>query len=214
MFKRTMVSWVLVLVSLSLAAAEFATPTERVKDTVERVIFILKDNTMEREVRWARISAVIKNSFDFRSMSQSVLATNWKKASPEEQERFTEFFTQYIEETYRDKIEAYTDEEVIFRNETIRGNRATVETVIVTSSTEIPVDFKLRNDEGEWLAYDVVIEGISLVSNYRNTFSAIVKNEGMDGLLSDIQRRINKYKEEKEAQDTMGSPETEGVTEG
>ena len=214
MFKRTMVSWVLVLVSLSLAAAEFATPTERVKDTVERVIFILKDNTMEREVRWARISAVIKNSFDFRSMSQSVLATNWKKASPEEQERFTEFFTQYIEETYRDKIEAYTDEEVIFRNETIRGNRATVETVIVTSSTEIPVDFKLRNDEGEWLAYDVVIEGISLVSNYRNTFSAIVKNEGMDGLLSDIQRRINKYKEEKEAQEAMGSPETEGVTEG
>ena len=201
MHKRILCSGFLFLFSCTLLAADMATPTEVVRETVERVIFILKDKSLDREVRWERISAVIKNSFDFRSMSQSVLATNWKKASPEEQERFTEFFTQYIEETYRAKIEAYTDEKVLFNQETIRGNRATVDTVIVTSSTEIPVEFKLRNDEGQWLAYDVVIEGISLVSNYRNTFSAIVKNEGMDGLMSDIQRRINKYKEDKAAQE-------------
>lgn len=202
MYKRIYCFCILIFFSIAALAADYSTPTGRVKDTVESVISILKDKTMERDARWEKISAVIKNSFDFRSMSQSVLATNWKKATPEEQERFTEFFTQYIEETYRAKIEAYTDEKVLYKEETIRGNRATVETLIVTSSTEIPVDFRLRYDDvdSEWYAYDVVIEGISLVSNYRNTFAAIVKNEGMDGLLSDIQRRINKYKEEQAAQ--------------
>ena len=64
----------------------------------------------------------------------------------------------------------------------------------MTGSTSIPVEFKLRQDEGQWYAYDVIIEGVSLVSNYRNTFAAIVKNEGMGGLLSNIQKRIDKYK--------------------
>ena len=115
---------------------------------------------------------------------------------PDEQERFTEFFTEYIEGTYRAKIEAYKDEKVVYKSQTIRGNRAMVETDITTSSTSIPVDFKLRQDDGQWFAYDVIIEGVSLVSSYRSTFAAIVKNEGMDGLLNNIQKRIDKYKAE------------------
>ena len=81
-----------------------------------------------------------------------------------------------------------------YTGETIRGKRAVVETLIITDSTEIPVNYKLKNNDGNWFAYDVVIEGVSLVSNYRSTFAAIVKNDGMDGLLLDIQGRINKYK--------------------
>jgi phospholipid transport system substrate-binding protein len=127
-------------------------------------------------------------------MSQSVLATNWKSATPEEREKFIEFFSQYLEETYRTKIEAYSNQEVFYLKETINGKRSVVETVIKTEGTEIPVNYKLKNNDGEWVTYDVVIEGISLVNNYRSTFAAIVKNDGMDGLLNDIQYRINKYK--------------------
>ena len=191
----------LLIISFTTVAADFTTPTGRVKDSIGRVISILQDKSMDREARWQKIAAIIDEGFDFRSMSQSVLATHWKKATPEERKRFTEFFSQYIEEIYRSKIEAYTDEKILYKKETIRGKRAVVETVIVTSSIEIPVNYKLKNNDGEWYAYDVVIEGISLVSNYRTTFAAIVKNEGMEGLMNDIQRRIDKYKAAQAEQD-------------
>lgn len=204
---RPLVLILVLSLSGSLLAADFSTPMGRVKDSVGKVISILKDKSNDRESRWEKIAAVIEDGFDFRSMSQSVLATNWKKATPEEQARFTEFFSQYIEETYRSRIEAYTDQEIIYKDEVIRGKKAIVETIIKTESTEIPVNYKLKNNDGEWYAYDVVVEGVSLVNNYRNTFAVIVKNEGMDGLLSDIQRRIDRYKAAQEEADEEGAEE-------
>jgi len=177
-----------------ITAGDFTNPTARVKDSVEKVILILKDDSLAREIRWKKIGVVIDKSFDFRSMSQSILATNWKTATPAEREKFIEFFSQYIEETYRAKIESYTNQKIEYIGETVNGKRAVVETLIITDSAEIPVNYKLKNNDGTWFAYDVVIEGISLVSNYRSTFSAIVKNDGMDGLLNDIQSRIDRYK--------------------
>ncbi len=194
MIKKYALYLFLVISPVNVIADEFTTPTARVKDSVDKVISVLKDKSLGREERWAKIGVVINDSFDFRSMSQSVLATNWKKATPEERQQFVIFFSQYLEDTYRTKIEAYTDQKVEYAGETIRGRRAVVETIIVTESTNIPVNYKLKNNDGNWFAYDVVIEGVSLVSNYRSTFAAIVKNDGMDGLLSDIQTRINKYK--------------------
>jgi len=178
----------------AITAGDFTNPTARVKDSVEKVILILKDDSLVREIRWKKIGVVIDKSFDFRSMSQSILATNWKTATPAEREKFIEFFSQYIEETYRAKIESYTNQKIEYIGETVNGKRAVVETLIITDSAEIPVNYKLKNNDGTWFAYDVVIEGISLVSNYRSTFSAIVKNDGMDGLLNDIQSRIDRYK--------------------
>ena len=179
-----------------LAAADYSTPMGRVKDTTNGVISILKDDKLDREVRWEKITALIYAGFDFRSMSESVLSTQWKRATEDERKRFTDFFSQYIEETYRTKIEAYTNQKIIYKDEVIRGTRAVVETVIVTDSVEIPINYKLKNNDGEWFAYDVVVEGVSLIANYRSTFATIVKNEGMDGLMSDIQRRIDKFKQE------------------
>jgi len=192
--RRILWIWFPLIISGSLLAAEFLTPTEQVKQSVDKVLTILRDESLNREQSWERISAVIGERFDYRSMSQSVLATNWKSATPEEREKFIEFFSQYLEETYRTKIEAYSNQEVFYLKETINGKRAVVETVIKTEGTEIPVNYKLKNNDGEWVTYDVVIEGVSLVNNYRSTFAAIVKNDGMDGLLNDIQYRINKYK--------------------
>ncbi len=193
--RRILWIWFPLIISGSLLAADFLTPTEQVKQSVDKVLTILRDESLNREQSWERISAVIGERFDYRSMSQSVLATNWKSATPEEREKFIEFFSQYLEETYRTKIEAYSNQEVFYLKETINGKRAVVETVIKTEATEIPVNYKLKNNDGEWVTYDVVIEGVSLVNNYRSTFAAIVKNDGMDGLLNDIQYRINKYKQ-------------------
>ena len=202
---RPLIISLCLIIPFSFAATDYSTPKARVKEAADKVVAILKEKSNDREARWQKIAAVIRDNFDFRSMSQSVLATHWKSATEEEQERFTEFFSQYIEETYRSKIEAYTDQEIIYKNETIHGDRAVVETVIMAGATGIPVNYKLRNNDGEWFAYDVVIEGVSLVSNYRSTFAAIVKNEGMDGLMEDIQRRIKKYKDEQARESAAGS---------
>lgn len=180
---------------IGAAAWAAANPTERVRATVDEIIAILKDPAWTRQERWARIGDIIDARFDFRSMSQSVLATNWRASSKEEKRQFVEFFSQYLEDTYREKIEAYTNQRVEYRKETVKDDRAVVDTVIVTDTTEIPVTYRLKNNDGEWFAYDVVIEGVSLVNNYRNTFDAIVRSEGMDGLLKDLEGKIADYKE-------------------
>ncbi len=191
----------LVVISADLQAVS-KSPMEHVRESTEKVITILQDASLDREAKWRRIGVIINARFDFRSMSQSVLATNWQEATPEERARFVEYFSQYIEATYREKIEAYTDQKVLYLRETINGKRAEVDTVIVSNSTEIPVSYRMKNNDGDWYAYDVIIEGVSLVNNYRSTFTAIVKNEGMDGLLNDIQRRIERHRQE------GGSPST------
>lgn len=201
MIVRPLIFILVLMTSSNLVAADFTTPMGRVKDSVGRVISVLKDKSLAREDSWQKIASIIDDGFDFRSMSQSVLATNWKKAAPEERARFTEFFSQYIEETYRSRIEAYTDEEILYVDEVIRGKRAVVETIIKSATVEIPINYKLKENDGEWFAYDVIVEGVSLVNNYRNIFAVIVKNEGMDGLLSDIQRRIDRFKAAQEEED-------------
>ena len=87
----------LFLLSLTVLSADMSTPSGRVQDSINKVINILKDGSLDREARWKKIGLIINDRFDFRSMSQSVLATNWKKASPEERKNFVEFFSQYIE---------------------------------------------------------------------------------------------------------------------
>ena len=182
--------------ALAGVAAAGMTPTERVREAIDQIIVILKDGTLDRDAQWAQIGTIIDGRFDFRSMSQSVLATNWRKATPDEKRRFVEFFSQYLEDTYRSKIQNYTSQRVEYLKETVTGDRAEVETAIVTESNRIPVSYRLKNNDGEWFAYDAVIERITLVNNSRSTFEAIVKSAGMDGLLTDLQGRIEAYKAE------------------
>ncbi len=185
----------LLCVCAGAAAVDFSTPRARVQDSVGRVLEILRDPGLDREARWQRIAVVIEDGFDFRSMSQSVLATEWKKATPEERDMFTRYFSQYIEQVYREKIEAYAGEEIAYGKETLAGDMASVDMAIMTATASIPITFKLRSNNGNWTAYDVVIEGVSLVANYRATFSAIARNEGMDGIMADIQQRVARYRE-------------------
>ena len=155
---------------------------------------ILRDDKLDWHSKQLSIESIIDRRFDFQTMSQSVLATNWKKATPEERKRFVEFFSQYLQHTYTEKMRLYSDQYVKYGAETLRSSRATVDTFIVTESADIPVTYKLRLDDGKWFAYDVVIEDVSLISNYRNTYSAIVKSEGIGGLLDNLETSIRQYR--------------------
>jgi len=175
-----------------------ATPTEQVRTEVDHIIDLLKDKKIDTANRNKQITDLIRSRFDFQTMSQWILGINWRKATPEQRERFLDLFTQLLEATYQGRIEAYieeyTDEHVKYVGEQIRQGKALVETLVVTKSQEIPVNYKLLQENGEWRVYDVVIERVSLVSNYRNTYDEIVRKEGFEGLFSRMENKIGELK--------------------
>jgi phospholipid transport system substrate-binding protein len=164
--------------------------TESVRTSVDAIIGILKDASMDKPAKRDKIRGVIAERFDFRVMSQSTLATNWKKASQEEQQQFVTLFAELIQNTYIGRVEAYTNETVKYPGEKISNNRAVVDTLIVTANAEIPVTYKLYLKDERWLVYDVNIEGVSLISNYRNSYQEIVKKEGFSGLLVKMEEKV------------------------
>jgi phospholipid transport system substrate-binding protein len=178
------------LVTLASAAFSSNNATESVRMSVEAIIGILKDTELDKPAKREKIRLVIAERFDFRAMSQRTLATNWKKASKEEQQQFVGLFAELIQNTYIGRVEAYTNEEVKYPGEKITNDRAVVDTLIVTSSAEIPVTYKLYLKDDRWLVYDVNIEGVSLISNYRNSYQEIVKREGFSGLLAKMEEKV------------------------
>jgi phospholipid transport system substrate-binding protein len=169
-------------------------PTDDVRTSVEAVIALLKDDQLDRDTRRDRMREVIDKRFDFRAMSQRTLATNWKKATDAEQQRFTELFSELIQNSYVSKIESYTNETVEYPGEKLKGRKAVVDTLIITSSAEIPVNYRVYLKDGSWLVYDVIIEGVSLISNYRSSYQEIVKRDGFDGLLAQMEEKIRELK--------------------
>jgi phospholipid transport system substrate-binding protein len=184
-----MLSTVMAMPGLASADSD-STPIEFVRTAVNAILDVLKNQELDKAVKRDRMREVIDARFDFRAMSQSTLATNWRKASKDEQQQFVKLFSQLIQNTYVGRVEAYTNEEVTYPSEKIKGKRAVVDTLIITSTAEIPVNYKLYLKKNQWRVYDVIIEGVSLISNYRSSYQEIVKKEGFSGLLARMEAKI------------------------
>ena len=168
---------------------------EQLKITVDKIMEILKDPSFKGEEqvekRRASLSKVINESFSFAKMSQLSLGRHWRKRSDEEKKVFIGLFGQLLEETYISKIEAYTDEKVIYLKEFVKKKKARVNTKIITKTIEIPIDYRLYNTkDGSWLIYDLVIEGVSLVGNYRSQFDHILQKDSYDKLVEELEKKI------------------------
>lgn len=174
------------------AVAASSTPTDQVRVVADEVLAVLKDRSLDGNGRRQKIRETIAPHFDFRAMSQSTLAVSWKKATPEQQERFVELFKRILENVYIVAMEEYSGETVKYGREKVADNRASVETFIVRpNGVETPVIYRMRLKENQWLAYDVIVEGVSLVSNYRSTFRRIADKEGIDVLLERMQEKVD-----------------------
>ncbi|MFH1981657.1 MAG: ABC transporter substrate-binding protein [Pseudomonadota bacterium] len=169
---------------LLLPAAVWAgTPTEALKRPVQEGIDLLRDpayadaskKVEQRDHMWA----IIREAFDFRLISASALGRNWKRFSPEEQSEFTSVFSQLLGRTYISKIQGqYSDEQVAFiGEELVSEQKAVVQTEIVRKDTRIPVDYYMRQKNGEWRVYDVKVEGVGLVLNYRRQFNTFMASD-------------------------------------
>ncbi|MEN8180599.1 MAG: ABC transporter substrate-binding protein [Pseudomonadota bacterium] len=188
--------FVLVLLLLSYSAWGLASisPSMRIKQTVDEVLTVLSSPELDRDKRRDMVRIIVRPRFDYRAMSQIILAKNWKKASTEQQDRFIYLFRDLLEHTYFSAMDKYTGERIRMGREKLNGKRAVVQTYIATSSKEVPVNYNMRLKNDDWYAYDVSIDGVSLVSNYRTSFRNLVREKGMDGLLLELEKKVDSLK--------------------
>jgi len=166
------------------------TPTAAVKTVVENILAVLRKPDYNLENDRAAISAEIRRAFDDVAMAQSVLSTNWKNISPAQQQEFKGLLLQTIESSYIGRIKVYTNEVVEFRKEEVNENRASVDSVILSGTGNIPVNYKLRKRNDGWFIYDVEVENVSMVSSYRDTYRSIFTKDGIDGLIAQMKDKI------------------------
>lgn len=188
------------LAAMPLPVQSAQEPLPQVEASVNDILGVLKDDTIQGEAQREQLSTLIRQRFDFATMSQYVLGPQWRKTSPAEKDRFTSLFTDLLEASYLGKIEAYSDEKVSFTEERIEGSRAQVNTVVLTGSTEIPIEYRLKQHNADWLVYDVIIEGVSLVRTYRENYREIVRKEGIKGLLERMQNKLVEIRQEPAAE--------------
>jgi len=189
----------LTFILISVSPAESGEPTEVVKATTDKVLEILKDKELKKpqniQKRRERMRQVIHAQFDFEEMSRRSLARHWAKRSPEEKKEFISLFKDLLGRSYIKRIEDYTGEKIIYADESIDENYAIVKTKIITKKEiEIPINYRLLKKASKWSVYDVVIEGVSLISNYRTQFNKIIRSQSFEAL---IKRMKNKLEEEK-----------------
>lgn len=188
-----------VLLSCRPGLAATPGPMMQMEKAVDDILVIMQDKILGQPEfkyeRRSRIVAIVKRNFDFREMSRSTLARHWKTLSTKEQDNFVELFTKLLEKTYIDRVDSYSDEKVAFKKETIKGKKALVYSDFIKDNKEIPVNYKLKNNKGQWMVYDVIVEGVSFIRNYRTQFQSIIEKEKYAGLVTRMEEKVKANEE-------------------
>ena len=195
MTSRTLASGMLAVVLLTggpvVMAAE--TPTDAIRSTFEKVVYVLKDEELKQpgrqQERLDRLEQTIGERVNYRELSKRSLGPTWKELSDKEQEEFVGLFAHLLRDVYASRIFQYTDEQVEYLNERLEGSYAEVRTNVRGSKVNIPVQYRLISQSGVWLVYDVVVDGVSTVSNYRGQFSKILQSASYETLVARLRSK-------------------------
>ena len=179
----------LALVLVSPPAVSAGPPTDQLREGIERIFKILGDPELSGEARAAeRRAAVSRNAselFDFAEMSKRTLGAYWDERTPAERQDFVRLFTGVIQRAYFSKIDEHGSEKTIFTGETMDGDLAIVRTkLLLARGTQMPLDYSMHSTGGRWRVYDLSIDGISLVANYRSQFNKIIRTSSYEGLVA------------------------------
>lgn len=182
-------------VFLLVFQAYAGTPLGTVQTNVNKVLEVLRDPALKaetaKEIKKEKLRAIYEQMFDEIELAKRSLARNWNALDLAQRQEFVQLFRQVLEKAYIDKILSYTDEKVVFDKETMLAeNQAEVQTRIVTSSKEIPIFYRVILKDGTWKVYDVVVEGVSLVQNYRTQFSDILAKSSPKELLEILRKKV------------------------
>jgi phospholipid transport system substrate-binding protein len=183
-------------------------PTEVVHSTLTEVFRILEDETLKDPAKLLSrrhvLEEVIASRFDYTEMSKRALAAHWVSLTTGERTEFVELFKSFLSDRYAKKIERYSGEQVTYYSERIEGDYAEVRTKLRSNKVEIPMDYRLHIMNGTWHAYDLIVDGISLVKNYRSQFEKIIRTSSYQELVRRLRERtVGEDQKKKAARTTM-----------
>jgi len=187
------------LLILSLAPSRFLAPAMAdedpmtvVKNTVNQALDVLRDTSSPLAQRQDKLRQIVAQTFDFKEMAKSALGYHWKELTPAQQQEFTNAFIAFIEDSYLSKINDYHNQQVNFLKVTNDGPQyAQVNTDIVQPNGKdaIHVNYRLLKEDGTWKIYDVTVDAISIIANYRNQFNRVMNSKGYDTLIKDLKAK-------------------------
>jgi phospholipid transport system substrate-binding protein len=187
-----------IIVAVAGAAGTLAAgpPTEAVRGSINEVIRILQDESLKKpeksEERRLLLEKVIGERFSYEEMSKRALAAQWRNLNDKERQEFVQLFKTFLSNSYADRITGYSGEQVQYLNERLEQGYAEVRTKVVSGKTEIPLDYRMLNKDGDWRVYDVVVDGVSLVNNYRGQFSKIIRTSSYADLVEQLKKKSDK----------------------
>ena len=187
----------LFLIFLGHPSQSLAGPaTDSVKGTIDQVLRVLQDKEMKKpdrvDERRQIIEKTIGDRFSWDEMAKRTLGTQWAKLTDKQRQEFVDLFRTLLTNTYIDRIENYAGEQVQYLNERLQDGFAEVRTKIASGKAEYPMDYRLLNKSGEWRVYDIVLDGVSLVANYRGQFNKILHSSGYDDLVQKLRTKSEK----------------------
>jgi phospholipid transport system substrate-binding protein len=170
-------------------------PTDQVQQTTDKILSIVSDPALKAaskaEERRKRIRSAVDERFDWEEMARRSLARHWAQRTDEEKKEFIRLFGELLEQTYLDKVEGYSGEKVQYEGEAIDGDYAVVKVKIITKkNVDIPVEYRLKKKGNDWLVYDISIEGVSLVNNYRTQFNSILSGSSYGELVKRLKAKV------------------------
>ena len=193
----------------SEASSTKNTPMEAMRATVGQALGILQDQELQKPARVnervTRLKRIADSRFDYGEMAKRSLGGQWDKLEERERQEFVDLFTELLTTTYLERIHTYSGEEVTFLSERLEGNHAEVKSIMVGKKSEIPIDYRLMMKGDDWKAYDVVVDGISLVRNYRGQFAAILRSSSYEQLIKTLREKNAQYNVRTKTSDTSTS---------
>ena len=173
-------------------------PTDSMKGTIDEVLRIIRDKELKEaakaEERRALLEKVVAERFDYQEMSRRALGAPWNQLSDKDKQEFVSLFQTLLTSSYAEKVESYSGEGVQYLNERTEKDYAEVRTKILSGKTEIPLDYRLINRGTDWRVYDVVVDGVSLVNNYRGQFTKILRASSYPELVDQLRKKSDKLK--------------------
>jgi phospholipid transport system substrate-binding protein len=192
LLKRSAILLLTLQLLMGAAGVWAGPPTDIARQVIEKALDALNDPSFKGEARRQKVKAIVDPYFDYQEMAKRSLGPAWGKLSAGQQHEFVALFSQLLEASYSDKIEKYAQRvKINYTGEILEGNVAEVRTVVVKANDRIPLNYRLLNEGGTWRVYDVVIEGVSLVSNYRSQFSRIIHESGYAELVKRLKTKVS-----------------------
>jgi phospholipid transport system substrate-binding protein len=196
---RSLIKSLVLALALHLVAGAGAAwagpPTEIARKVIEQALDILQNPSTSKADKERRVKAIVDPHFDYREMAKRSLGNTWGTLSAGQQDEFVRLFSELLEASYSDKIEKYAQRvKIDYTGEILQGNTAEVRTTVIRPNDRMPLNYRLIQVDGNWKVYDVIIEGVSLVSNYRSQFSRIIHESSYAQLVQRLRTKVSELR--------------------